>query len=37
MVDIHEILGFQMVYNMTISLNLIMPKIDPACWGEEVV
>ena len=33
MLDIPDILSFEMVYDMTISLNLMMPKIDPACWG----
>ena len=35
MVDIGwQILSFQTVYDMTISLNLMMLKIDLACWGE---
>ena len=34
LVDIPEILSFQTVYDMTISLNLMMLKIDLACWGE---
>jgi hypothetical protein len=37
LVENPENLSFQTVYDMTISLNLMMPKIDPACWGEGVV
>ena len=32
--DIPEILSFQTVYDMTITLNCMLPKIDQACWGK---
>jgi hypothetical protein len=35
--DIPEILSFQTVYDMTITLNCMLPKIDQACWGEGLV